>query len=573
MKLKLSTKFILFVILLFAGALRLYDSNWDQGYHLHPDERAIILTTTKLHLPQILSQFLSPDSTWNPHFFAYGSFPFYFLYFVGQSLTAINPDFAQYVLINIPGRFISAVSDLLTLVLLFALGRKLFGKTIGLLAAFFYGISVLPIQLSHFYAVDTLLTLFIVATLYQLIRFYEKPSLSKALTVGIFFGFALATKVSALVLLISLGAALSADFLLLFLKQPHKPEHYLPYIPSFLKHLLTHALLIGGVTFGTFLILEPYALIDFPNFWMQTVQQSAMTHDAFTFPYTLQYVGKIPYFYELKNIFFFGLGPMLGVLAFIGFFLFTNLTLRKGKKGKWAQEIILLVFFAAYFFTVGKFAIGFMRYMLPLYPLCCLFAALSTFTLIQLMNQLLKNIFLRSALSIILFILLLLWPMSFMHIYSKPNTRVSASFWIHQNIPVGKTLTVEHWDDQLPLTDSQEYQTQTLALYDPDTDLKWQIINKQLEQTDDIIIASNRLYTPLQKLTNCTKLPPDRCYQRTALYYQSLFSGKLGFQKVAEFTDYPVIPFLNIPINDQWADESFTVYDHPRVMIFKKYEN
>jgi len=68
----------------------------------------------------------------------------------------------------------------------------------------------------------------------------------------------------------------------------------------------------------------------------------------------------------------------------------------------------------------------------------------------------------------------------------------------------------------------------------------------------------------------CAKLPSDRCYQRTAIYYQELFSGKLGFKKVAEFTQYPTIPFLNIEIDDQKADESFTVYDHPKVMIFKK---
>ena len=61
-------------------------------------------------------------------------------------------------------------------------------------------------------------------------------------------------------------------------------------------------------------------------------------------------------------------------------------------------------------------------------------------------------------------------------------------------------------------------------------------------------------------------------------YYKDLFAernllgSKLRFVKVKEFTAYPMIrvgPF-HITIPDDTADESFTVYDHPKVMIFKK---
>ena len=176
MKLNLSTKLILLSILLLAAVFRFYNLNWDQGYHLHPDERAIIMTTTNLVFPTTISQFFSVTSPWNPHFFAYGSLPFYLLHFSGQLLSGINPQFAEYGLLQIPGRLLSATSDLLVVFLLFMLARKLFDTKTALLAAFFYAISTLPIQLSHFYAVDTLLTLFILATIYLLILFYEKPS-------------------------------------------------------------------------------------------------------------------------------------------------------------------------------------------------------------------------------------------------------------------------------------------------------------------------------------------------------------------------------------------------------------
>ena len=107
---------------------------------------------------------------------------------------------------------------------------------------------------------------------------------------------------------------------------------------------------------------------------------------------------------------------------------------------------------------------------------------------------------------------------------------------------------------QDPVTEKQIYQT--------------------IEEVDYIIIASNRLHIPLQRIAqNCDKwnVPQDRCPQNAYIYYRQLFNGDLGFKKVAEFENLPKIPILNIPINDQSADESFTVYDHPKVMIFEKF--
>ena len=180
---------ILIIIIIISAFFRLYGLNWDQGQHLHPDERMITMVADRINLTNL-----------NPKFFAYGSFPIYLLHFTGNLADVFNPTLAHYDRLNLVGRAFSALFDLGTLTILYFLGIKLASKGAGLLAALFYGVAVLPIQLSHFYAVDTLLTFFTITCLYLLVLFSEKPSLRKSLFIGITFGFALATKTSALLL-------------------------------------------------------------------------------------------------------------------------------------------------------------------------------------------------------------------------------------------------------------------------------------------------------------------------------------------------------------------------------------
>lgn len=566
MKKIISTKLLLIGILLLATCFRLYGLNWDNGHQLHPDERAIVMAVDSLRFPQTTIEFFSSDSPWNPRFFAYGSFPMYLLRVTGDALSIFYQPIGQFPLLNIVGRFLSALADIISIFILYKIGQKLFNTGIGLLASFFYAISVLPIQLSHFYAVDTLLTCFILATLYSLLLFYEKPGIKNALFVGVFFGLSLATKVSAITLIAPIGLALVADFLLIFLKNPHRPKHWLPHLPSFAKNLLRFAFIILISAFATFALLEPYALIDFNSFWTQTLAQSELTKNAFYFPYTLQFVGKTPYLYELKNAFLWGLGPLVGTFAFLGAGYFLIHTFKKKREPQFAKEQIVFIFFLSYLLVVGRFAVGFMRYLLPIYPLLTLFAAV----LISRIFKQIKSTKLRLIAYCLLLISCLLWPASFAQIYTQPNTRVQASEWIYENIPPGASLAVEHWDDQLPIGKPISYTILTLKLYDADTTEKWQEIDAQLAQADYIIVASNRLYGPLQKLTDCQNLPPNSCYIKTAEYYNNLFSEKMGFRRVAEFTSYPTIPLLGTPIIDQSADESFTVFDHPKVIIFEK---
>jgi YYY domain-containing protein len=101
-----------------------------------------------------------------------------------------------------------------------------------------------------------------------------------------------------------------------------------------------------------------------------------------------------------------------------------------------------------------------------------------------------------------------------------------------------------------------------------------------LNETDYILIPTNHQYGQITRL-------PER-YPLTTLYYRELigcpedkeiiwcyrvgqpgqFQGRLGYDLAAVFETYPKLG--PIVINDQPAEEAFTFYDHPKVLIFKK---
>ncbi|HWS48462.1 MAG TPA: glycosyltransferase family 39 protein [Candidatus Methanoperedens sp.] len=579
-KQKIKSHLLLFIIVALAFFFRIYGLNWDQYYHLHPDERQITIVTTNIKFPQniSISEIFSPDSPLNPKFFAYGSFPIYLLKFLGYLFSFIDSDFSSYEKINLLGRLMSAIFDSLTVLLIYLISKQLFfSKKISILASSVYAFSVFPVQLSHFYAVDTLLTFFICLTLYRILLFYRYPSFKNAIIIGLCFGLSLATKISATILIVSFTLCLFVEFLLSLKRDIlyQKSSRFKKIISYFLaifnpkviaknkgfrvQKTIFYFLSTAIATFVFFVVFEPFALLDFSTFWRQINEQSLMTKDAFVFPYTLQYVGTLPYLYPLKNIFLWGLGPPFAILSLIGIYLVFKKLLKglfsPGNELSEGTQLIVYSFFIAYFFVVGQFDVKFMRYCLPIYPILSIFAAY----VLSLSSNKIKILF---------YALNFIWLFSFLNIYRFPNTRVSATKWIQQNVPAGSTILREHWDDGIPLGYNQEYNLQELTLYDTDLDpRKWSRINWQLKNGDYLVLASNRLYTPLQKLTNCQDLPVDKCYLITSKYYQDLFSGKLGYTKVAEFTSYP--RFFAIPFIDDQADESFTVYDHPKVIIFK----
>ncbi len=131
----------------------------------------------------------------------------------------------------------------------------------------------------------------------------------------------------------------------------------------------------------------------------------------------------------------------------------------------------------------------------------------------------------------------------------------------------GSAIANEHFDDPLPFNmdgriafGAGPYRGLDLALYDEDTPEKLEQLLDILDQADYVSMSSGRLWQSIPRL-------PMR-YPVTTRYYELLFAEKLGFEKAAEFHSYPRL--FGIEFDDTWAEEQFTVYDHPKVLIYRK---
>lgn len=554
-------------VLLLALGLRLFGLQWDQGLHLHPDERMLIMVANRIHFFNNL----------DPNFFSYGSLPIYFLKGITQLLDFfLSANIANYDRMLYLGRSLSVFADMVVVLLIFKISYNLFRSTkIALVSSLFYSISFFPIQNSHFFIADTFLNLFITLLMYFLIRYYHSKKNGSIVIMGIIAASALATKITAVIFLPIVA-------LVIILTR----KNALP--------IMKHLLLFLAVFVLFLFVFMPYAFLSSNKFIQDISLQMKMNSNPYVFPYTLQYVGTLPYFYYLKNIFLWGLGPIISMLGMVGVIgVIRGIRAIGGIREK-RLIIFFLLFYTSYFIILGQTAVKFMRYMLPMYPFFAILAGYGLYKVQGSKFKIKSYNFNFKLLAILIVITSVVWTISFVNIYTKKHTRIVASNWILKNIPAGSTLAIEHWDDSLPLYGQEQYKVVEMTLYDrPDNDYKWQKLKEKLQLADYIIIASNRLYVPLQKIKDCQKYKV--CFPKTAKYYERLFRDNrvilnsfqdlkkipnqvrndervLKFEKVTEFTSYPELKILNLKltINDDDADESFTVYDHPKIMIFKR---
>ena len=363
----------------------------------------------------------------------------------------------------------------------------------------------------------------------------------------------------------------------------------------------------GGLAVFLFCLFSPWSLLDYTGF-MNSMNYEWHVVSISDACYVIQFKDTPRYLYQLWNLMHvelwwpLGVAAVAGMLWVLGRFLLQLARPTKGKtllplplvEGKGftfsLPDLLILCWFIPYFGFIGSWNTKFVRYMVPLVPAFCVFAA----RLLADLYQRFKSFpWMAIAKPVVLTVVLgasLFYSAAYMHVYRFPHPWIESSVWMFKHIPLGAKIMTETWDDGLPtgVDHSQDPRVEgamgpqnfghvDLTIYEmhgfptDDTPVKKNYYANVLQQGDYISIASKKMWYTLTACTPEFKPHGYNVYPVTSRYYRLLWSGLLGFKMVGEFHNYPGLFGWEHP--DDMAEESFSVYDHPRVYIFKKVEN
>lgn len=564
--------FVLLIIVLLAAALRFVGINWDQNQHLHPDERFVVMTTSGISLPQNVQEYFDvSNSKFSPYNvgyngYVYGTVPLFLVKIVCEFLEK-----DVYGNIHLVGRVMSGLVDLGTLLLVFSITKKLKNSKVALLAALLYAVNVSTIQQSHFYTVDNYLIFFCVLT-FRLLQEYLEWSTELGylwpILAGISYGLAVGSKLSALFFMLVIGLLFVYKLILLSKKRK---------FISAVMIVVMQGILMMTVAYLVYRVTNPYFFSDANifNIEINPLLKPALEFNTsasraeFFYPPSWQWVGK-PWWFVFKNYYLWvinlGITSMLLAVIMILFSKAKSQIKLKRFSKQFVLSSIILVWILFLSIYISSTFVKTIRYMSPLTPFVAILAA-GYYEFFSKRREI-KNILLS-----IPIVMAILWGIAFVQIYQKDTTRIAATKWIYANIDGSQKIGIEHWDDPIPLNlPESTLQANGLAsvyygnsgveltVFDPDDDTKIDRLYSQISQVDFIVLSSGRASDTVGKL-------PDQ-FPYMHKYYQLLETGDLGFQRVAEFSSYPEL--AGIKINDTSAEETFWVYDHPRVRIYKK---
>lgn len=539
--------------------LRFFGLNWDQSTGQHPDERHIMMCTWRLSWPSSVGEYFNEaTSPLNPrnreaHFYAYGTLPGTMLRGVVELGGLKTPE--QMML---AGRALSALADTAVVALVFALGWSLYQRSsTALLAALFYALAALPIQHAHFFVVDPFANLFVALGLVLLARAWRSGRHRDYAFTGLALGLAISCKISVatfglLVALVALLPAFNED------RRAWRVTLLKAVIRTFVFSLVT-VITVRLALPDAFSGLWPWQLA--PRWLANMREVVAISTGETDIVFTRQFYGRIPLIWPGWNMVVWGLGLGLGLAAWISWACAGWQSIRRRL---WCHAIPFL-WVGIVFFHLGTTYQCTLRYFLPIYGSLCVLAAWGLTSLASGNTSSRLTTLAGKIITSLVVVFTLGWALAFASIYTQPHTRVDASRWIYAHIPAGSVLACEHWDDYLPLPQGpgaspELYSQIELPLYVGDDADKRGLLLDRLNKADYIILASQKLRDSIPRM-------PHR-YPFTISYYQGLEDGTLGFERVAEFKRE--LNFFGLRISTRDAEEAFSVYDHPPVVIYKK---
>lgn len=546
MKLKsiISDTFLVWVLLItfLGGFLRFYKLDWGGGFFFHPDEYHIAAAVSRLKFP----------SQMNPELFSYGSFTVYLIYFIKKLfLSEANP-----ILV---GRAISATFSTLTIPVTFLISKKAFKNTpTALASAFLVAITPGLIQQAHYTTPESNLIFFLTITLLLWIMWFQSSKAIYYFISAASLGFAMGIKIVAIVFLpISIT-------LPLFKYRLKKRKFRIPRKLAYTVCFSLIFLLIAGISY--FLVF-PYSILNWKDFQSSMRYETGVGKgDPLVF-YTRQFIDTVPVIFQFRKILPYALGPTILVLGTAGFFLAIKELFAKipKKERKDSYPLLLVVLsFLVYFVPSAFLFAKWTRFIAPSFPFWSIFTAYFIYRISSRLKNKIQQTRLFFILSTIVITTTSIWTIMFFSIYTHKDIRTTTTTWLEKNLPPNSLILTEAGNMlEVPLNDIPQKLAFDFYHLDENRELQFKL-PELLTRADYFIVQSRRMYKNHQRLPNMFPI--------TSNFYDQLFNKNLGFVKIQEFSSYPRFEIGNwkFSLPDEEAEETWSVFDHPVIRIYKK---
>ena len=317
------------------------------------------------------------------------------------------------------GRITSAVLGTGSVWLTYLVGRQLYSRSVGLIAALFLCFNVVNVELSHYARVDACLCFVVMAAFYWIAKIAsdDRQSLLWYVFAGILSGIAFQNKMQAVILLFPFAFVHFSRF-------PWK-EFRKAFIAKAV-FVFSFSYLLGLAIGNPAVIFAPVSFVTGLVSWGSAAYTTPLNETVST----IGYIAYLKYFYK-------ELGIPQALLALV------SLALALFYRQK--RDLLLLSFILPFYVLMGgsKYLVSY-SYMIPLMPFLYLLMAR---TLNEGLSQLPGFYSREQLVTTVTLMVLLVYPVVKVGVldqsFTGKNTRVLAKEWIEENIPFGSKILMD----------------------------------------------------------------------------------------------------------------------------------
>ena len=564
-------KIFLWVVVIAAGSVRLVgitrgSSDWEDPprfYHFHPDEDGLVRAALNLE-----NLFTPPLSSYGPvsQYVLRGGVEIVSLFWTDPTPGFASPS-GRWRLFVV-ARLLAVVVSMLGLWFLYQLAHQLCGEVGAVVAVCFLSFAPLAIQQAHFYAIDGIFSTASLGALWAGSVALRSEAWKPYALAGVMIGIASAVRLVG----IGLAAVFVATWLGIALRHARseagKGGGRIP---------LGRMLLALGVAAATLLLLAPYLMtsavsmvsaglgidtqLDLAGRPPSTLSQLranavGVARGTILRPWSLIDVHTVPYLHQLTDLWPQAVGWPLA-LAFYAAVLWSATNLNRSRA-------LLLIWSGVYFAAIGALHTKHVRYLLPLLPILCLFAADLCIWIIS--RRRLIGVFCLGSLMGLTAVL----GLAFARIYTMEDSRLQAVRWMAENLSPGSKIGVEGGAFSLSsLISEQDFHKTHLEISELFRARGYtmcapvlSLLQAKVAGLDYVAVTDVNRYRQFRAVPEMFPVVSE--------FYGRLVQGRLGFRVMRTIRVYPSL--AGILLEDAAAEPAFVGFDHPTTWVLRREE-